>query len=135
MKEEQIFKLLEEYFKENGLEDCFITELNVSGNKINVFVDSDTDMGFNKCRTISRFLEGHFDETGVFGEKYTLEVSSPGIGKPLKFRRQFVKNVGRKVEVTLKGDEKNIKGLLKSVSEEGVEIEYVVKEKQGKKNI
>jgi len=135
LKEEHIFELLEEYFKKNGLEDCFITELNVSGNKINVFVDSDSDMGFNKCRQISRFLEAHFDETGVFGEKYTLEVSSPGIGRPLKFRRQFIKNVGRTVEVTLKGEGKKVKGLLKKVSEEGLELEYMVKEKQGKKNI
>lgn len=135
MKEEQITQLLEQYFQESELEDCFITELNVSGNRINVFVDSDSDMGFDKCRKISRYLENHFDETQAFGEKYTLEVSSPGIGKPLKFRRQWVKNVGRKVEVTLKGEDKNVKGELKAVTEDGVEIEYETKEKQGKKNI
>lgn len=134
LKEEQISQLLEAYFQESGLEDCFITELNVSGNKINVFVDSDSDMGFDKCRKISRFLESHFDESGAFGEKYTLEVSSPGIGRPLKFRRQYIKNVGRTVEVTMKDGEK-VKGELKVVSEEGIEIEYQVKEKQGKKNI
>lgn len=135
MKEEQIIQLLEEYFQESELEDCFVTELNVSGNKIMAFVDSDSDMGFNKCRKISRFLEKHFDETQVFGEKYTLEVSSPGIGRPLKFKRQYVKNVGRKVEVTIKGSDKKVKGILKSVNEGGVEIEYEIKEKQGKKNI
>ena len=93
MKEEQIIQLLEEFFQESELEDCFVTELNVSGSKIMVYVDSDTDMGFNKCRTISRYLEKHFDETQVFGEKYTLEVSSPGIGRPLLFKRQYLKNV------------------------------------------
>jgi len=107
LKEEQIIQLLEEFFQESDLEDCFITELTVSGGKILVYVDSDTDMGFDKCRKISRYLEKHFDETQVFGEKYTLEVSSPGIGRPLKFKRQYIKNVGRKVEVTLKGEEMN----------------------------
>ncbi|GLR18964.1 ribosome maturation factor RimP [Portibacter lacus] len=135
MKEEQIIQLLEAYFQESELEDCFVTELSVSGSKILVFVDSDSDMGFNKCRKISRFLESHFDETQVFGEKYLLEVSSPGIGKPLKFKRQYIKNIGRTVEVTLKEDGKKVKGLLKDANEEGVELEYEVKEKQGKKNI
>jgi ribosome maturation factor RimP len=135
LKEEQIIQLLENFFQESELEDCFVTELNVSGNKIMAFVDSDSDMGFDKCRKISRFLESHFDETQVFGEKYTLEVSSPGIGKPLKYRRQYLKNIGRTVEVTLKEEGKKVKGLLKNVTEDGVEIEYEVKEKQGKKNI
>lgn len=135
MKEEQIIQLLEDFFQDSDLEDCFVTELNVSGSKIMVFADSDSDMGFDKCRKISRFLESHFDETQVFGEKYTLEVSSPGIGKPLQFRRQYLKNIGRTVEVTLKEDGKKVKGVLKSVKDDGVEIEYELKEKQGKKNI
>jgi ribosome maturation factor RimP len=135
LKEEQIIQLLEGYFQDNELEDCFVTELTVSGSKIMAFIDSDSDMGFDKCRKISRFLESHFDESQVFGEKYTLEVSSPGIGKPLKYRRQYQKNVGRTVEVTLKDDGKKVKGLLKQVTEEGVEIEYEIKEKQGKKNV
>ncbi|MCL4107789.1 UNVERIFIED_CONTAM: hypothetical protein GTU68_027174 [Idotea baltica] len=92
-------------------------------------------MGFNKCRKISRFLEAHFDETLVFGEKYLLEVSSPGIGKPLKFKRQFVKNIGRTVEVTTKEDGKKVKGLLKEVTESGIVLEYEIKEKQGKKKV
>ncbi|WP_235298703.1 LSm family protein [Portibacter marinus] len=134
LKEEQIAQLLEEYFQDSELDDCFVTELNVSGNNINVFVDSDSDMGFDKCRKISRFLEGHFDETAVFGEKYKLEVSSPGIGKPLKFKRQYFKNIGRTVEVTTK-DGEQVKGILKSVEDDRIELEYEVKEKQGKKKI
>lgn len=134
MKEEQITSLLEDYFAEGELKDCFITELTVSGNKISVFVDSDSEMGFDRCRKISRFLEHHFDETQVFGEKYTLDVSSPGVGKPLKFKRQYAKNVGRTVEVSLKEGGK-VKGLLKSVSPEGIAVEFIIKEKIGKKNV
>jgi ribosome maturation factor RimP len=135
LKEEQIIKLLEERFKEEDLNDCFLFDLIISGNKIAVFVDSDTEMGFDRCRTISRYLENHFDETNAFGEKYTLEVSSPGIGKPLKFKRQYFKNVGRKVEVDILDDSKTVKGVLKSVIEEGIVVEYEQTRKQGKKKI
>lgn len=135
MTEEQIIALLEEYFRSGELADCFVTELNISGTHIYLFVDSDSDMGFDKCRTISRFLEAHFDEHQSFGETYTLEVSSPGIGNPLKFKRQYFKNIGRKVEVTLKEDDKKITGELKSIDDKGIHVEYEVKEKVGKKNI
>ncbi len=135
MKEEQIIQLLEGLFEGEELNDCFVTELNISGNKIMVFVDSDTEMGFDRCRKISRFLEGHFDDTQAFGEKYTLEVSSPGVGRPLRFKRQYKKNLGRKVEATLKDEKKKVKGELTAVTETGIAVSYMVKEKVGKKNV
>lgn len=134
MKEEEIQKLLEGYFAEGELQDCFVTEIKVSGNKIVVYADSDTVMGFDRCRKISRFLEAHFDETQVFGEKYTLDVSTPGIGTPLKYKRQYVKNIGRNVEVVLEEDQK-VKGKLTEVTEDGIQVEYEITEKQGKKKI
>lgn len=135
MKEEQIIQLLEAFFQNSDLTDCFVTEVLVTGNKIMVFADSDTEMGLDRCRTISRYLESHFDETQVFGEKYTLEVSSPGIGKPLKFNRQYVKNIGRKVEVSIKGQAEKVVGILKEVDGECISVEFEVKEKIGKKNV
>lgn len=135
MNEEQIRSLLLGLFKEEELNDCFITEVKISGNKILVFVDSDTHMGFDRCRKISRFLEAHFDETQAFGEKYTLEVSSPGVGKPLQFRRQYSKNIGRTVEVSVKGEKRKAKGKMIEVGPESITIEYMVKEKIGKKNV
>ena len=62
-------------------------------------------------------------------------MSSPGIGNPLKFKRQYFKNIGRKVEVTLKEEGKKVTGILKSVDDNGIHIEYEVKEKVGKKNV
>ena len=135
MKEEQIKKLLEELFEGEELNDCYIIDVNVNGKKIEVFLDSDTEMGFNRCRRISRYLENIFDETQAFGEKYTLDVSSPGVGTPLKFKRQYAKNIGRKVEVVLKSTGAKVKGELKEVNENDIAVEFMIKEKQGKKNI
>lgn len=63
-------------------------------------------------------------------EKYTLEVSTPGIDFPLKLKRQYKKNVGRGFKITLK-DKTIIKGILKSATEESILVE--VEEKAGKK--
>jgi ribosome maturation factor RimP len=88
-------------------------------------------MDFTKCRKISRYLEEQIDENQWLGEKYILEVSSPG-DRPLKFPRQYRKNLGRTVEVVTFEDEK-INGEIIEVNEEGIVVEYKVRIKEGKK--
>ncbi len=66
------------------------------------------------------------------GEKYLLEVSSPGIDRPLKFPRQYVKNVGRNLQVTLK-DKTQQSGAIKSADEQQVVLANTVIEREGKK--
>ena len=134
MVERKLEKLLLEKFKEEEFADCFVVEIQQNNSKVSVFVDSDSNMDFTKCRKISRYLEEFIDENKWLGEKYTLDVSSPGIGRPLKFPRQYKKNVGRKVEVTPKG-EKAIKGTLVEANDEGILIEEKVRVKEGKKKV
>ncbi|MCF8246867.1 MAG: ribosome assembly cofactor RimP [Saprospiraceae bacterium] len=101
--EEKLHELLNEKFAEEGYQDCFLVDFHLSAaNKLEVFVDADSGLTLEKCQRISRHVEHHFDEAGWLGESYTLEVSSPGLTNPLKLQRQYVKNIGRKVEVTLK---------------------------------
>ena len=65
-----------------------------------------------------------YKEMGFFPEgDFSLEVSSPGIGEPLKMLRQYVKNIGRNVEVTLNDDTKK-EGTLLEATEESITIEY-----------
>jgi len=59
-------------------------------------------------------------------------VSSPGLEKPLKFRRQYIKNIGRTIIIKTNEDEE-LKGELKSVRDDDVVIEYTEKIKEGKK--
>ncbi len=132
----KIETLLAEKFQEEDFTDCFFVEmaLNPSNNKLEIFVDSDSGMTFRKCQQISRFLEKTIDEEAWFGPKYTLEVSSPGITRPLKFIRQYQKNIGRKVEVKLiEGGKKT--GLLTKVEEEQIVLEEKVRVKEGKKKV
>lgn len=87
-----------------------------------------------KCRKVSREVEAVIDERGWWGGKYTLEVSSAGVGRPLVSRRQYPKNIGRDMVVKTEAGEK-IKGTLAAVSDDGITLSYEVTEKQGKKKI
>lgn len=131
---ERIARLLEEkYAADADFADCFTVDIELKpGQKLYVFADSDSGMTFEKCQKISRYLESHLDVNGWLGDKYLLEVSSPGIGRPFKFLRQYRNNVGRVVEVTL-NDKSRQTGLLKSADEKQVILVQKVREQEGKK--
>jgi ribosome maturation factor RimP len=98
--------------------------------RIQVFIDSDSELTIEKCAEISRFLEFHLENEGLVPEHYNLEVSSPGVDNPLQMRRQYQKNVGRKVRVkTMDGKHKS--GVLKSVTGQYITLEE--ERKKGKK--
>ncbi len=129
---DHIVRLLEEKFSEPGFDDCYLVELQLSpSKKLEVFVDSDSGLTLEKCQRISRHLESYIDENGWLGEKYVIEVSSPGTSRPLKLWRQYKKNIGRTLEVKL-DDGAKVEGQLLKVDEEKIEME--VKERvEGKK--
>ena len=131
--EEKINHLLTEKFQEENFTDCFLVGIELhKNNKLDVFVDSDKGLALDKCRQISRFLESYLDEEKWLGEKYTLEVSSPGLTKPLKLKRQYEKNIGRNLEITLAdGSVKTAE--LKAVAADSIQVEEVVVVKEGKK--
>ena len=86
----------------NSLEnypDIFLVDFNVStDNAIKIILDSDKDINLKDCINISREIEGSIDREVV---DFSLEVASAGVGNPLKFPRQYFKNIGRKLEVIL----------------------------------
>lgn len=134
--ENKIETLVEKLFEEDEMyQHCFLLEVNLHPNKkLEVFVDSDTGIKFSECQKISRYLESFIDEEGWLGEKYTLEVSSPGIGTSLKLKRQYPKNIGRKFEVVnIEGVA--LEGTLVQVTDEHIVLEEKVRVKEGKKKV
>jgi ribosome maturation factor RimP len=131
--EEKLIKLLEVKFSEEEFSSCFLIELKKhAGNKIEVFIDSDDGINFVACQRISRYLEHHIEENDWLGEKYTLDVSSPGTGRPLKLKRQYPKHIGRKLEIKLKeGDP--VTAILTEVTDSGIVLEEKARIKEGKK--
>ena len=115
--------------------DCYIVKTTVSGNNgfIRVYMDCDNGVTTHRCAEVSRFLEERLEADGLVPEKYVLEVSSPGLDMPLVLRRQYKKNINRKLRIKLK-DGKIVKGVLKSVIEDGLVLEKEAKKgKKGKK--
>lgn len=132
MDSKNISRYAEDYLKENSWDDCFLVDVVTSpSGKIEVYLDSDKGISFEQCRKVSRHIESIIDETLEFGEKYTLQVSSPGLDRPLKFFRQYKKNVGRKV--VIKTADKKLKGVMKEVTEEFLILEQSVAERKGSK--
>jgi ribosome maturation factor RimP len=115
-------------------DDIFLVEMKVKPiNNFKIYLDADSGLGIEKCIKINRALYKQLEEMGVYPEgDFSLEVSSPGIEEPLKLLRQYVKNIGRAVEVT-KQDDTIKEGTLLAATEEAIEIEFT--EGKGKKAI
>lgn len=108
----------------------FIVDVYVSpSNNIRVLVDNHEGVSLNECIELSRAVEKNLDREK---EDFHLEVSSPGLSEPLKVLPQYLKNIGRDVEVLTKGGQKHTGKLLR-ISERGPVIEEMVKIKGEKK--
>ena len=131
---ERITQLLEEKFAtDEAFADCYIVDIELKPNqRLYVFADSDSGFTFEKCQRLSRYLENPLDTNGWLGEKYLLEVSSPGIERSLKFPRQYKKNIGRTLAITL-NDKTQYSGTLQSADEEQVVLVNTVIERDEKK--
>ena len=130
--EDKIERLVEDAFAELGYDDCFIVDIKLNNTKVEIYLDSDSSITFERCRRVSRMVEAVLDEEQWLGEKYMLDVSSAGVGKPLKFTRQYVKNIGRTVEVKTHDGEK-VKGVLTAANDEQIVVTYDERVKEGKK--
>ncbi|MDQ2718189.1 MAG: ribosome maturation factor [Bacteroidota bacterium] len=110
-------------------EDLFLVEVKLApGNQITVLLDADNGITIEKCTQVNKALYKFCEENGFFPEgNFSLQVSSPGVGEPLKLHRQYKKNIGRKVEVELNEGTKSV-GTLLHVNEN----EIILEEKQGK---
>ena len=107
----------------------FLVEIKIKPtNNVKVFLDGDQGITIEKCISINRPLYKLIEEAKLFpNDDFSLEVSSPGLDEPLKLFRQYVKNVGRPVEVLLKDGQK-VEGKLVEVNESSM----VVEETKGK---
>lgn len=118
---EKVEALLAEWLKH--MPDHFLVDVKwLPGNKMQVFLDAEHGIKIETCVEVSRYLEKHIDEEGWLGEKYVLEVSSPGMDAPLKVLRQYYRRIGREVSV-VKNDGVKLEGVLKSADEQGLELE------------
>ncbi|MDR1356043.1 MAG: ribosome assembly cofactor RimP [Tannerellaceae bacterium] len=97
----------------------YIVDVSVEqGNRIVVEIDGDEAVGIDDCADLSRYIEANLDRET---EDYELEVGSAGLTSPFKTMRQYVKNIGNAIELTLKSGAKQT-GVLKTVDEAGLTL-------------
>lgn len=99
---EQIESLVSPYLEEGKY---FIVDIQIkatrTSQKIMILLDSDEGITIQECADISRSLDEALEAAETMETLYTLEVSSPGLDQPLRLPRQYQKNVGRDLKVTL----------------------------------
>ena len=114
-------------------ESYFIVDVIVKGvsgkTKILVLLDSDSGFNIDDCADLSRAISNEMEAEAIMDDPYILEVSSPGLDHPLKLKRQYQKNVGRDLKLTLT-DNTIVKGKLIEVCENTIKFEKEVKEKK-----
>ena len=105
--------------------NIFLVDLKISADKsIKVILDSDEEVNLKDCMNISRTIEFAFNRDD---QDFSLEVASAGVGSPLKFPRQYRKNIGRKMEViSTKG--LKFEGELTDVKEDAIELQWKQRE-------
>jgi ribosome maturation factor RimP len=104
----------------NGL---FLIDVVIRGNEnsrvIEVFIDGEKNVSAEECALVSREISKHIDNQELF-KSYRLDVSSPGVERPLIYLKQFPKHINRMFEIEFnKADgSSRFKGKLVSVEDE-----------------
>ncbi len=88
---------------------------------LRIFIDrEDGGVTVSDCKRVSNMISKQIDESEVMVVRYTLEVSSPGIERPLKRPEHYVWAMGKLVEIDV-GDKK-IRGYLRNTEKDGVVV-------------
>ena len=105
---------------------------------LRIFIDKPDGIEIDDCQFVSEKVAEILDEKDPIKEKYYLEVSSPGIDRPLKKENDFRANYGKKVDVQLfaplEGN-KELTGVLLSHTETAIEVKRIVKSREENKPI
>lgn len=102
----------------------FLVEVRIKPtNNVKVFIDGDEGISISDLILYNRKLYKELEESSLFPDgDFSLEVSSPGLDEPLKLFRQYKKNVGRFVEITM-NDATKKEGKLLDATEDGIVVE------------
>lgn len=128
--QEQIAQMMQQVLEGT---DCFLVSHKVTPtNNYKFYLDADSGFNLEKSIRINRQMRKRIEEAGLYPEgDYSLEVSSPGIGAPLKLIRQYRNNIGRLLEVTLNDEEKTVhEARLTAVEEDQITLEKTIKTKK-----
>lgn len=118
---ENIIRISNEIAEKLG---CFVIDILFRGDNrkriIEIYIDAEKNISADDLAEISREINSVIEEQNFIKESYRLDVSTPGVDRPLKFLKQFPKHISRNFEVTYKMEEeiKKVNGKLLSIENE-----------------
>jgi len=121
--EDKINDLIEAALRDRT--DLFLIECTISSDHhIRILLDGDQGVNLKTCIEISQSIEHNLDRET---EDFSLEVASAGVGNPLQNRRQYTKNIGRKLRVE-RDSEPTLEGVLTAATETDFTLEWKQRE-------
>ncbi|HAS91173.1 MAG TPA: ribosome maturation factor RimP [Sedimentibacter sp.] len=119
-------KITEEILKSTDIELFDIEYVKEGPFKyLKVYIDKPGGITVDDTADISRVLNKKLDEVDLIKEQYFLEVSSPGVERPFKTEKDYLKNLNKLVEARLYkpiDDKKTVKGILTEKNENNIVI-------------
>jgi len=123
MTEELLLPILETH----GFELVDVEYVKEGGNYyLRAYIDKEGGIAVDDCEVVSRALSDLLDEKDFISDSYILEVSSPGLGRPLKKEKDYARSMGKELEIrTYRAIEKQKEfyGILTAYDEKTVTIE------------
>ncbi|MDO4329116.1 MAG: ribosome maturation factor RimP [Lachnospiraceae bacterium] len=120
-------KFLLPLVEEHGFELVDVEYVKEAGSwYLRAYIDKEGGIAVDDCEVISRILSDWLDKEDFIDESYILEVSSPGLGRPLKKEKDFARSIGKDVDVRLYkalNKSKEYTGTLKAYDKESVTLQ------------
>ena len=125
--EQKTEKLLEPILEEHHFELVDVEYVKQGGSwYLRAYIDKPGGITVDDCEVVNRALGDLLDEHDFIEDSYILEISSPGLGRPLKKERDFERSLGEEVEIRtyrMVNKEKEFRGILKAYDKDTVTIE------------
>jgi len=135
MEKQQIFNRFEEIVKAQGF---VLIDLVTRGDNhlriIEVYIDNEKGITTVDCANASRILNEVIESEKLIESQYRLDVSSPGVERPLKFLVQYGKHINRKFEIEFKDEEEIKKVNAKLIRIDGEDLFFTEKNSEYKIN-
>ena len=123
--ESKTYELIEDYLYSIGYEVIyieFVTEQ--KGRVLRIYIDKENGVTIDDCVKVNDLISPILDVENFIKSSYSLEITSPGVNRPLRKKEHFRKVIGEKIKVTLnepiEGNRKNFKGKLIGINNEKI---------------
>ena len=124
--EEAVEKLAEELLADTDYELVDVEYVKERDWFLRIYIDKKGGVGLDDCQEVSGLLDERIEKLGILNDRFILEVSSPGLDRALKKEKDFKREMGKKVDITLYkpiDGEKNITGVLTGYAKDTITID------------